>query len=212
MAKQPTKTEPEATEDDILADFAPDPDLSAGNGLDGAIDDLRGVLKNDAEGTLPDIGAASDFDFDASAGAPAEDADLSQFGGDFGASGLDTDFGGGFGGDTLGDSGDMFAGSGVKATLGGKPLPAGSAMEANLDLIMDIPIDVQIVLGNSHMHVATLMNLTEGATIALDRKIGEPVDVIVNGRLIGRGEITVLEDDNTRFGVRMIEVNAVKRK
>ena len=58
----------------------------------------------------------------------------------------------------------------------------GSALHANLDLIMDIPIDVQIVLGNSHMHVATLMNLTEGATIALDRKIGEPAEVVVNGR------------------------------
>jgi flagellar motor switch protein FliN/FliY len=87
----------------------------------------------------------------------------------------------------------------------------GSAMTSNLDLIMDIPIDVQIVLGSSRMQVSSLMNLTEGATIALDRKIGEPVDLIVNGRLIGRGEITVLENDETRFGIRLIEVMAVKK-
>jgi flagellar motor switch protein FliN/FliY len=84
-------------------------------------------------------------------------------------------------------------------------------MTSNLDLIMDIPIDVQIVLGSSRMQVSSLMNLTEGATIALDRKIGEPVDLIVNGRLIGRGEITVLENDETRFGIRLIEVMAVKK-
>ena len=84
-------------------------------------------------------------------------------------------------------------------------------MHANLDLIMDIPIDVQIVLGTSKMQVSGLMNLTEGATIALDRKIGEPVDIIVNGRLIGRGEITVLENDETRFGVKLTEVKSTKK-
>ncbi len=43
------------------------------------------------------------------------------------------------------------------------------------------------------------MNLNEGATIALDKKIGEPVEIMVNGRRIARGEITVLENDDTRF-------------
>lgn len=73
-------------------------------------------------------------------------------------------------------------------------------------LVMDIPIDVQIVLGSSRMPVAGLLNLNEGATIGLDRKIGEPVDIMVNGKLIGRGEITVLEEDETRFGVRLVEL------
>jgi flagellar motor switch protein FliN/FliY len=50
------------------------------------------------------------------------------------------------------------------------------------------------------------MNLQEGAVVALDKKIGEPVDITVNGRRIARGEITVLEDDDTRFGVKLIEV------
>ena len=75
-----------------------------------------------------------------------------------------------------------------------------------MDLVLDIPVDVQIILGSSRMAVQTLMNLNEGATIALDRKIGEPVEIMVNGKLIGRGEITVLESDETRFGVRMIEI------
>jgi len=87
----------------------------------------------------------------------------------------------------------------------------GNGMQANMDLIMDIPIDVQIILGSSRMQVAGLMNLNEGAIISLDRRIGEPVDLMVNGRLIGRGEITVMEDDETRFGIRLIEVKSVAK-
>jgi flagellar motor switch protein FliN/FliY len=55
------------------------------------------------------------------------------------------------------------------------------------------------------------MNLTEGAIIALDRKIGEPVEITVNGRRIARGEITVLENDDTRFGVKLIEVLSTRQ-
>ena len=62
------------------------------------------------------------------------------------------------------------------------------------------------------MSVSSLMDLSEGATIALDRRIGEPVEITVNGKLIGRGEITVLESDETRFGVRMIEVYGAPAK
>ena len=91
------------------------------------------------------------------------------------------------------------------------PANPAAALTANLDLIMDIPIDVQIVLGTSRMQVSGLMNLTEGATIALDRRIGEPVEIVVNGRVIGRGEITVLDEDETRFGVKLIEIKGTSK-
>jgi flagellar motor switch protein FliN/FliY len=91
------------------------------------------------------------------------------------------------------------------------PAPLGSALNSNFDLIMDIPIDVQIMLGTSRMQVSGLMNLNEGATIALDKKIGEPVEIMVNGRRIARGEITVLDNDDTRFGVKLIEVLSTKK-
>ncbi|WP_283195417.1 flagellar motor switch protein FliN [Rhizobium sp. AN80A] len=169
--------------------------------LDQAIDDLRGVLKTDAEGGMPDFGGD---DLDAFGGG----TDLSAFGGDLDA-GTDTDFGGGdFGGTSdfggVSDFGDTSASPGVAA-------PLGSAMQSNMDLIMDIPIDVQIMLGSSRMQVSGLMNLNEGATIALDKKIGEPVEIMVNGRKIARGEITVLENDDTRFGVKLIEVLGTKK-
>ena len=171
---------------DTLDDF---PDFgSEAPEIDQAVDDLRGILKADADGGLPDLGGDFGGDFPSDAGG-------SPFGGDFGS-----EFGGG---DSLG----AFGGSEFSSTS----REPGSALHANLDLIMDIPIDVQIVLGTSKMQVSGLMNLTEGATIALDRKIGEPVDIVVNGRLIGRGEITVLENDETRFGVKLTEVKSTKK-
>lgn len=150
--------------------------------LDNAIDSLRGVLKTDEAG--------GDFDFGGDAGG-GFGADLggSSFGGDFGGG----DFGGGLSDDASGHRGP------------------GSALTANHDLIMDIPIDVQIVLGSSRMQVASLMNLEEGAIIALDKRIGEPVDITVNGRKIARGEITILDGDDTRFGVKLLEVLGTRK-
>lgn len=82
--------------------------------------------------------------------------------------------------------------------FGGDGAPSG--------IIMNIPVDVQIVLGSTEMQVSELMALRKGATVALNRRIGEPVDVIVNGRKIARGEITVLESDASRFGIRLTEI------
>ncbi|WP_265519424.1 flagellar motor switch protein FliN [Nitratireductor luteus] len=77
---------------------------------------------------------------------------------------------------------------------------------ANADLVMGIPVDVQIVLGSAEMPVSELMALQKGSTVSLDRRIGEPVDVVVNGRRIARGEITLLESDPSRFGVKLTEI------
>lgn len=189
-------------DDDALAMPAGDADL------DQAIDDLRGVLKTGGDDPLADFGG-SDFgsDLGSDFGADTAAGGLSDFDSDFGGSATaDTGFGGDdFGGSDLG-GGSFGGGFDTDASV----QAPGSALEANLGLIMDIPIDVQIVLGSSRMPVAGLMNLEEGAIIALDKKIGEPVEIMVNGRRIGRGEITVLENDDTRFGVKLIEVMTSK--
>ena len=78
----------------------------------------------------------------------------------------------------------------------------------NSNIIMSIPVDVQIILGSTEMPVSDLMALQKGSTVALNRRIGEPVDVVVNGRKIARGEITVLESDPSRFGIRLTEIIA----
>jgi flagellar motor switch protein FliN/FliY len=194
--------------------------------LDQAIDDLRGVLKADADGTaVPEGDFASDFpetpssmeDFGGTgfeSDLPAADSPFgasSDFGGGGGDFGGGSDFGNEFGG---GDSFGETSFGGALGHDGGHQAAAsepGSGMHANMDLIMDIPIDVQIILGSSRMQVSGLMNLTEGAIISLDRRIGEPVDLMVNGRLIGRGEITVMDNDETRFGIRLLEVKSVAK-
>jgi flagellar motor switch protein FliN/FliY len=84
--------------------------------------------------------------------------------------------------------------------------PTVEASMRNSDVIMNIPVDVQIVLGSTEMPVSDLMALQKGSTVALNRRIGEPVDVVVNGRKIARGEITVLENDPSRFGIRLTEI------
>ena len=81
-----------------------------------------------------------------------------------------------------------------------------AAGATNSGIIMNIPVDVQIVLGSTEMPVSELMALQKGSTVALDRRIGEPVDVVVNGQKIARGEITVLDNDPSRFGVKLTEI------
>lgn len=93
--------------------------------------------------------------------------------------------------------------------------PAVMAMPAsgpNASLIMDIPVEVQIVLGSTEMAVSDLMGLQKGSTVALNRRVGEAVDVMVNGRRIARGEITVLENDPSRFGIMLTEISGATKQ
>jgi flagellar motor switch protein FliN/FliY len=89
---------------------------------------------------------------------------------------------------------------------GDRPAAAPAAQAPNTGIIMNIPVDVQIVLGSAEMAVSELMALQKGSTVALNRRIGEPVDVIVNGRKIACGEITVLDNDPSRFGVKLTQI------
>lgn len=83
------------------------------------------------------------------------------------------------------------------------PARAGSP---KLESILRIPVVLQVVVGSATMPVANLLKLGRGAVVPLDHRIGEPVDVVVNGRIIARGEVVVVEDDNTRFGVSLTEI------
>jgi flagellar motor switch protein FliN len=76
----------------------------------------------------------------------------------------------------------------------------------NLDSVLRIPVTVQVVLGSALMPVSSLLKVGRGAVITLDRRVGEPVDVVVNGRTIARGELVVVEDENSRFGISLTEI------
>jgi flagellar motor switch protein FliN/FliY len=82
---------------------------------------------------------------------------------------------------------------------------AGGAMR-NLDMVMRIPVTMKIVLGSATMPVSDLMKLGRGAIIPLERRVGEPVDVVVNGRIVARGEVVVVDEATSRFGIKLTEV------
>ena len=81
-----------------------------------------------------------------------------------------------------------------------------AAPPPNLDAILGIPVAVQVLLGGATMPVAELMKLGRGAVIPLDQRVGQPVDVVVNGRVVARGEMVVLEDNSNRLGVSLTEI------
>jgi flagellar motor switch protein FliN len=75
-----------------------------------------------------------------------------------------------------------------------------------LETILRIPVTVQVVLGSAVMPVANLLKLTRGNVIPLDQHVGEPVDIVVNGRVVARGEVVVADEETSRFGVSLTEL------
>ena len=88
------------------------------------------------------------------------------------------------------------------------PKPEPVAGPSNLGAILSIPVTVQVVLGSTSLPVSGLMKLARGAIVSLDQRVGDPVDVVVNGTVIARGEIVVVDDASQRFGVSLLEVVA----
>lgn len=74
----------------------------------------------------------------------------------------------------------------------------------DLEAVYDIPVTVSAVLGHTTMQVSQLLKLARGAVIALDRKLGEAIDIYVNNRLVARGEVIMI--DSERLGVTMTEI------
>ena len=72
-----------------------------------------------------------------------------------------------------------------------------------LDMVMDVPVTVTLEVGRTRMSVRDLLQLTHGSVVELDRRSGEPLDVLVNGTLVARGEVVVIND---HFGIRITDV------
>ena len=78
-----------------------------------------------------------------------------------------------------------------------------------LDRLMDIPLNVEVVVGSTVIQIKELINLGPGSVLELDRETTEPVDVKVNGKLIAKGELVVVGE---RFGIRITEIYSEERK
>jgi flagellar motor switch protein FliN len=94
----------------------------------------------------------------------------------------------------------------AKAAKPGEPAATGGPQGGNMDIVLRIPVHLKVLLGSASMPIFQLTKLGRGAVIPLDRRVGEPVDVMVNGRIIAKGEIVVLDEDGSRFGVTLTEM------
>jgi flagellar motor switch protein FliN/FliY len=97
------------------------------------------------------------------------------------------------------DGGGAGGGGGV-ATRGAS---AGPATPRGLDMLHDVEMEVSAELGRTRMSVRELLSLSPGAIVELDRAAGSPADLLVNGRLIAKGEVVVVDEN---FGIRITEI------
>jgi len=86
-------------------------------------------------------------------------------------------------------------------SLGGGAYP--QADQTNLDLLLDIPLRVTVELGRTHKQIKEILELSQGSVIELDKLAGEPVDILVNNKLIAKGEVVVIDEN---FGVRVTDI------
>src|SRR5690606_23445831 len=73
----------------------------------------------------------------------------------------------------------------------------------NLDFILDIPLKVSVELGRAKVVIKDLLQLGQGSVLELDKLAGEPLEVLVNGKLVARGEVVVV---NEKFGIRLTDI------
>ena len=75
--------------------------------------------------------------------------------------------------------------------------------QENIDLIMDVPLEVTVELGRSNKSIKEILDFAPGTIIELNKLAGEPVDVLVNGKFVAKGEVVVIEEN---FGIRLVEI------
>jgi len=87
------------------------------------------------------------------------------------------------------------------APAGGAAKPAGAVQ--SLDFILDIPLKVSVELGRTRLPIREILQLAQGSVVELAKFAGEPLEVLINDRLIARGEVVVV---NEKFGIRLTDI------
>jgi flagellar motor switch protein FliN/FliY len=101
------------------------------------------------------------------------------------------------------DSPGEVEGGGEPAVESFAETPAGKDPSRNIDFILDIPLEVTVELGRTSMLIHDLLQLGQGSVIELNKLAGEPLEILVNRKLIARGEVVVV---NEKFGVRLTDI------
>jgi flagellar motor switch protein FliN len=89
------------------------------------------------------------------------------------------------------------------------PEPPAVDSAHGIEMLLDVALQVSVALGSSHMSIGEILALRTGSVVELDKLAGEPVDVSVNGTLVARGEVVVVDE---KFGVRITEVVSKARR
>lgn len=84
-----------------------------------------------------------------------------------------------------------------------------AGMQVDLSLLMDVPLQVTVELGRARMTIENLLKLNQGSVIELNQVIGEPLDILVNNKLMAHGEAVVVKD---KFAIRILDVVSPERR
>jgi len=163
--------------------------------------DLEAALEDSGEGgevaDSPDAGGGEDMDFgdDLEAALASVDVD-------------DVDAGGGGGGEDMGDLGSLADALGGGDTEAAGGLPGGALAgldedDPNVEFLLDIKLHVTFEVGRAKMLISDLLTLGQGSVVELHRLVGDELDLLVNGKLLARGEVVVV---NEKFGCRVSSV------
>lgn len=86
---------------------------------------------------------------------------------------------------------------------------ASLASELNLDSVLDVAVEISVEIGRAKMTIGELLSLSKGSILELNKAAGESVDIFVNEKLLGKGEVVVV---NERLGIRMMEIVTPKER
>jgi len=89
----------------------------------------------------------------------------------------------------------------------GKGDAGNPVLGGNMDLIMNVSLNVSVEIGKTRKKIKDILDYAQGTVIELEKQAGAPVDIIVNGQLIARGDVVVIDDN---FGVRITEILGTK--
>jgi len=80
---------------------------------------------------------------------------------------------------------------------------AAASAARDMDFLLDIPLEISVELGRTRMLIKDLLQLGQGSVVELEKIAGEPMEILVNGKLVARGEVVVV---NEKFGVRLTDI------
>ena len=78
-----------------------------------------------------------------------------------------------------------------------------------MGIIMDVPLDITVELGRTHRKISEILDFSPGTVIELDKLAGEPIDILVNGKFVAKGEVVVIDEN---FGIRVTDIVSVEKR